>query len=440
MARKITDIINIKHLERENRKFLYIGFVIAVLFHGVLGLFITYERVVVKTDRYYHSVPVRLIERPPQLTEPFEIRKRAVTSKTMQPEKTEQRNIPGKIETHKPESPIRERDVDTGDMAYDSDLPVTVEDGRFVPDGFFLEDDGIERVPDRHILLKDEWITIDALDTGEYMALVIEDPGDRRNLKGFIHIPREIWGVQLRPFVNTSVAIKNLKDFVLKNYTGIEVKSDDAVYLDSPDIHNYPFLYITAEDPFELTKYEIENIRDYIRNGGFILMEPLGAPDPDDPCGMSRATASMRQMVIDIFGHQKLKFIPREHALFHCFFPIELVEGYNYYPTKDYNCWWKQPVEYIEGAVFENRLVLVYSEKGYSYGWGLEGAQTAYKFGVNCLVYALLQSAEQTRHLVDASSKTVQTSRQWWDFDLRFKYRSTEKSRFNPVNKRKLSE
>ena len=167
-------------------------------------------------------------------------------------------------------------------------------------------------------------------------------------------------------------------------------------------------------------------------------MEPLGDPDSDDPCGMSRATASMRQTVIDIFGHQKLTFIPPEHGLFHSFFPVELVEGYNHYPIKDYNCWWKQPVDRIEGATFHDRLVLVYSEKGYSYGWGIEGVQTAYKFGVNCLVYALLQSAEQTRHLVDASTKTEQTSRQWWDYDLRFKYRSTEKSRFNPVNKKRL--
>ena len=212
----IRDIIDIKRLEHESRKFLYIGFVLAIMFHCVLGLFITYERVVVKSAHGYRTIPLRLIERPPQSTQPFEIRKRTVVSKTIQREETKQKEISGKIETQKPESAIKERDVETGDLVYDSELPLTVEDDRYVPDGLFLEDDGISRVPDRHISLKDEWISIEALDTGEYMGLVIKDPGDRRNLKGFIHIPREVRGIQLIPSVRTGPAIKNLKDFVLK--------------------------------------------------------------------------------------------------------------------------------------------------------------------------------------------------------------------------------
>ena len=44
----ISEIIDLKRLEHESRKWLYAGFCIAVVFHAVLALMIKFERVQVR--------------------------------------------------------------------------------------------------------------------------------------------------------------------------------------------------------------------------------------------------------------------------------------------------------------------------------------------------------------------------------------------------------
>ncbi|MFC1607056.1 DUF4159 domain-containing protein [Candidatus Latescibacterota bacterium] len=427
--RKPSGIIDIKRLEKESRKFLYTGFVVAVLFHAFLGLFITYERPVIDTVEKHRSITVTLIERPPVTSEPFMIRRRRFISKDYTRSRPQARIPDGDILSRSQAPLTGEREVGTDDLDYDAQ--VTVDDDKpFVPDGFYLDDDGIERVPDGYISLTDEWISIDGLDTGQYMGLIVNDPADIHNIKGFIHIPKQVWGVELIP-ENTGEALTDLEDFVLEQYTGIKVTQDDAIYLDSPEIHNYPFLYLTAAEQFDITSHEAENLRKYITDGGFILMEPLGKPDDLDPIGMSRATNSMRRMIRDIFGRQKQTLIPHDHELFHCFFDLDLVDGYNYYQVRNYNLWQKQPLNYIEGVFIDGRLALVYSEKGYSYGWGEGGLLTARKMGVNLFVYALRHSGLGARKLVDSSTTTIQASRQGWDIESRMKHRTTERSSYN---------
>jgi Domain of unknown function (DUF4159) len=62
---------------------------------------------------------------------------------------------------------------------------------------------------------------------------------------------------------------------LLHELTGIRVnpKSYKIVELSSPEIFNYPFLYLSEPGFLQLTPKEIANLGEYIRRGGFIMAD-----------------------------------------------------------------------------------------------------------------------------------------------------------------------
>jgi len=53
----------------------------------------------------------------------------------------------------------------------------------------------------------------------------------------------------------------------------VEDNSYRLLELSSPEIFNYPFAYISEPGEMELTEDEVENLREYIDRGGFILID-----------------------------------------------------------------------------------------------------------------------------------------------------------------------
>jgi len=62
---------------------------------------------------------------------------------------------------------------------------------------------------------------------------------------------------------------------LIHEFTGIHVSSDSykIVRLDSDDIFNYPFLYLSEPGFLDLTDKEVRNLGEYIRRGGFIMAD-----------------------------------------------------------------------------------------------------------------------------------------------------------------------
>jgi hypothetical protein len=62
---------------------------------------------------------------------------------------------------------------------------------------------------------------------------------------------------------------------MLEEVTGIRTsgKAYHIVQLDSPEIFNYPFLYVSEPGFFELNDKEIANLGEYVRRGGFIMLD-----------------------------------------------------------------------------------------------------------------------------------------------------------------------
>lgn len=72
---------------------------------------------------------------------------------------------------------------------------------------------------------------------------------------------------------------RQLNDF-LKRATRLDVEemSFRIVELGSEEIFDYPFAYVSEPGEMELTDREMENLREYIGRGGFVLMDDFDGP------------------------------------------------------------------------------------------------------------------------------------------------------------------
>lgn len=100
-------------------------------------------------------------------------------------------------------------------------------------------------------------------------------------------------------------SLKNLIEFVNDN---IDTKIDDNydyVDVNSKEIFDYPYINVTGHGNIVLSSYQIENLRKYLNNGGFIHF--------DDNYGMYKY---IKREVEKIFPKSELKELPLSHKIF----------------------------------------------------------------------------------------------------------------------------
>jgi len=196
-------------------------------------------------------------------------------------------------------------------------------------------------------------------------------------------------------------AVINLKEAV-NRYTNINAKVDRHLFIDSEKLIETPFVYITSTSAFELTEIERANFGTYLRNGGFVVVDN-GTPLFEH----GKAEASLRQLLRDSLGPDaKFLPIPNDHPLYHCFFDFDdgppqgaEMEGMvntasSGGRTVSYhiNLRMTAQVFYLEGIWLKNRLVAIYSDKGYAVRWkDMSNNIPQLKMGVNMVVFALTQ-------------------------------------------------
>jgi hypothetical protein len=248
----------------------------------------------------------------------------------------------------------------------------------------------------------------------------IQDPIDKQNVRGFVYIP-PIWSEQLKlnnslpsPYDNRTMtatyyppesdtALRRANIGLIESinkYTNIDAYSDQILYLSSQKLRKYPFIYIAADKQFELTNIEKNNFNDYLRNGGFAVLESL-EPELD----YSQSEASLKQMVKDTLKEDtRFLPIPNFHNLYHSFFDFDSppqgtentfvdtnTSGANR-PGPSLTRTFPKPRPYLEGIFLEGRLVVVYSGKGYGKKWkDISNNDPQQKMAVNFVVYTLTQ-------------------------------------------------
>jgi hypothetical protein len=112
---------------------------------------------------------------------------------------------------------------------------------------------------------------------------------------------------------------QHLNQFLMRS-TGIDVDtmSYRIVELGSEEVFHYPFAYVSEPGEMELTDQEVENLRQFIGRGGFVLMD-----DFDGPIQWQQ----MRSQVLRAFPDRD--FIPLDigHRVFHTHFDLDDFSG-----------------------------------------------------------------------------------------------------------------
>lgn len=163
---------------------------------------------------------------------------------------------------------------------------------------------------------------------------------------------------------------------------GLPVDRREAVVTPlSPDLHDYPFLYMTGHGNVRFADEELEAVREFLRSGGFL--------HADDNYGMDE---SFRREVARLFPDRELVSIPLDHPIYRVVH--SLPNGLPKVHLHD-----GLPAEGL-GIFLDGRLVIFYSYQS-DLGDGWEDAEVhgdseqirdlALKMGVNLFAYAVGQ-------------------------------------------------
>jgi len=180
---------------------------------------------------------------------------------------------------------------------------------------------------------------------------------------------------------NDPSAEVNLLNFIKRN-TNIKV---DARYrfveISSEEIFSYPFLFITGHGNVVFSEDEVERLRLYLENGGFLYI--------DDDYGLNNA---IRREMKKVFPAKEFIELPFNYGLYNVFYNFE--NG----PPKTHEHDKNPPQGF--GIFVDGRLAVYYTyESNPSDGWADEMVhndppqkrEEALKFGTNIVVWALSQ-------------------------------------------------
>jgi hypothetical protein len=150
------------------------------------------------------------------------------------------------------------------------------------------------------------------------------------------------------------------------------------VKLDSDELFDTPFCVFSGDKTFTLTQHERDNLKKYLRDGGFILASPS--------CSDEHWDASFRREIKLCFPELALGRIPMSHPIFSVVNKISRL-------TDKYG-----RAGMIEGLEIDGRLAVVYSKDGLNDVSHAEGCcccggnqiTECLNVNVNVLTYALL--------------------------------------------------
>ncbi|TVR45149.1 MAG: DUF4159 domain-containing protein [Planctomycetota bacterium] len=151
-----------------------------------------------------------------------------------------------------------------------------------------------------------------------------------------------------------------------------------AVRLADEEVYEFPFAMMTGEGSFSLTEIERENLRRYLKRGGFLLTSA--------GCSSRDWDTSFRRELRLIFPEYSLETIAADHEIFRTVFTIQNLE------TRLGNTT-------LEGLRIGDKIVLVHSKDGLNDTGTMHGCcccggaeiRNAQQVNVNILAYALMQ-------------------------------------------------
>lgn len=265
-----------------------------------------------------------------------------------------------------------------------------------------------------------EMVDIEALDTGRYQAMVIQDPDDRRNISGFFHFwmpwgshysddgVRYGWPNRIKYAVRRVVLRLNA-------WTDIKADVKGIIGFDSEELLATPWVVLGYWYKMLPTDGELENMFRYMTNGGFIFT------------GITTEGRDKEKVItqaLECGGYKKGKDwswekLPHSHTLFHCYFdfpqgPPTGLRAFNhaYYGDRDIQPPKIETIEvdgHISVAANNCEMIGAWSDFGADCIPLMRGSvhskndpTRSLQFGINTVVFALTQEGSITHRLMDS--------------------------------------
>jgi hypothetical protein len=251
------------------------------------------------------------------------------------------------------------------------------------------------REPERMISLGEELIGINDFDYGLYNGMM--EKKSNNDIKGYINIPL-IFGIRFSPQEDKKSGVLRLAE-AMEKYTEMKCEIQKPIFLTDRKLKYSPFIFIAADEAFELTAPEKNGLEEYLKNGGFILVDSGYAYKAS-----SASRAMLRKMLNEIIPNSKLKMINLDHGIYHSCtrfddgqplgYEIKGAEEENTAQSRERRFQVELPEQsiYLEGLWIGDRLAAVYSKKDYCWTWAsYTDNEAQLRMGVNLLVYALEQ-------------------------------------------------
>ena len=231
-----------------------------------------------------------------------------------------------------------------------------------------------------------EMLSVEALDTGEYHAMVIQDPRDKRSIRGFFHVarayPQTVGSIEATNPNNRGSpwalprGIPGLID-ALNKWTGIKADIRGTFTFDSRELFKTPMVFIASHTPFRLTEAEASTLGQYLLAGGFLYTDTLLSVIQRANYHSIVLLWKDSLVAVGLTNGRDWDFerLPQSHGIYHCYYDFDRA------PNGHDDYYWKrngkailgmvdEPPNYLEGATIDGRLLGICSAKNYTFPWG----------------------------------------------------------------------
>ena len=263
-----------------------------------------------------------------------------------------------------------------------------------------------------------DMLSVKDMDTGQYQAMVVQDPNNRRKIKGFLHVAQGYSVHRSNQFLYAAPAydIKfNPLDVLikaLKEYTGIEADYVGALPLDDPNLLDVPWLLLSNLLSLDIGQAELANLGRYLGAGGFAIATL--PPDSGSNEVVKRQTGifdilrrAMKSQNLNEGGDWRFVVLEPTHAIYHSYFDFDAaVRANQMNQHSSYN-----PLPKDLGLQIGDRLaVFLNGGPDMETAAGSLGEQSthqvkadatrALQFALNTVVFALTQEGSVTQQLM----------------------------------------
>ena len=246
--------------------------------------------------------------------------------------------------------------------------------------------------------LKHELLNVGDLDIGRYQAVLIQDPDNKRNIRGFFNMTVIDYDIADKNRDRFPTAVEELMRY-MRDHTKINARIEGTTLeFSDPRIMEAPMIYVTGNDAvLQISDTEKTNLGEYLKNGGFLYAEEIRQSDAENGLDGKEAGVSgtpfdrqfkalMKDGLVLGSDGSKWQKVPKSHQLYYSFWdfpdgpPMGGAPGGNVFD--------------LEMLELRGRVAVVFSDLNVSWYWGdplADARERGLQFGVNLIVYALTQ-------------------------------------------------